>query len=482
MEKRIPSLPKIFFLLTGPTLFLLMISVTGFFPEKTLMLKVTGVALWMITWWISEAVPLPVTALLPLTVFPLLEIFDIKSIAIPYANPIIFLFMGGFLIALAIEKHGLHERVALWIIAHTGTGATKIILGFMMATAFTSMWISNTATTVMMLPIANSVLQLSPNRFGENKGPLRKFGMLLMLSIAYAANIGGTATIIGTPPNVVLVGLLKESYGYQLGFLTWMIFGVPFSLILLLLGWLMITRFLPHRLKGALEAKEALEARKNSLGKIRPSEKAAAGVFLLTAFFWICGGFLNVLLEKDIFNDTVTALAGGMLMFIIPAEKNKRILEWQDTQKLAWGILLLFGGGLALAKALDKAGVIAILGESIQNLGSAPVWLLALILSGIILFLTEIMSNVALTTVFVPVVFSVSGGFGIDPKVLAIPVTLAASCAFMMPVATPPNAIVFSSGYIRPSDMMRIGLLLNLISLTLLTAGVWLYGLFLKTS
>ncbi len=469
-EKKV-NLVKIISLGAGPVLFLILYN---FFdqPEglKESATAVIALAAWMIVWWITDAVPLPVTALLPLVFFPVLQVFDMTTAAAPYANPIIFLFMGGFIIALAMEKRNLHTRIALNLIRMTGTHANGIILGFMLATAFLSMWISNTATTVMMLPIALSVIDLLKEQ-NKGKGNYKKFALCLMLSIAYAANIGGTTTIIGTPPNVVFVGYMKEILNQEITFGKWLLIGIPFCLIMLAAVFFIITKVLfPHKM-GKMEGSSTLIKNKLlELGTMSRAESLVAVIFFLTAFFWMFQQNINNLLAGNYLNNTVIAMAGGVLMFIIPVslKKPEFILNWKSTERLPWGILLLFGGGLCLAKGMEETGIIQFAGNKIAENTAINPFFLTIVLTVFALLLTEIMSNVALTVIFLPVVLGIAESLQVEPLYLAIPVTLAASCAFMMPVSTPPNAVVFSSGYIKINEMVKAGIILNIIAVMLL--------------
>lgn len=472
-------------LLAGPLLFLIVLNFVTIFGLSDSAIQVIAVGVWMIIWWMTEAVPLPVTALVPLVLFPVLDVFSTGEAAAPYASPIVFLFMGGFLIALAMEKRNLHRRIALNIINITGTHANGIILGFMIATAFLSMWISNTATTVMMLPIALSVVDLlQDNQDGKPSNGYRRFALGLMLSIAYAANIGGTTTIIGTPPNVVFVGYMQEFYGRQIEFGRWLLVGVPVSFTLLTITYLMLTRVLfPHRLKKLAGSDDLIKNKLIELGPMSRAEKLVAIIFFLTAVSWIFQSGINDLLGADYLDNTIVAMAGGILMFITPTSfsSNEYVLDWESTSRLPWGILLLFGGGLCLAKGMESTGIVQLVGDKIAGSGEISLWLLLLLLIAFMLFMTEVMSNVALVVIFVPVVLGIADGMEINPLYLAIPVTLASSCAFMMPISTPPNAVVFSSGYIRMADMVKAGIFLNLISiLVLLLVGLslvqWVYG------
>jgi solute carrier family 13 (sodium-dependent dicarboxylate transporter), member 2/3/5 len=474
--------------LLGPMLFLL---ISMFVPETFISPganKVLAVGAWMVTWWVSEAVPIPITSFLPLILFPLLGIMNMRESAAPYANPIIFLFLGGFMIALALEKHRLHERIALNLIRITGTSGNGIILGFMIATGFISMWISNTATAMMMLPIAISVINLLKTNGSAMPHELprreRNFAMGLLLMVGYAATLGGLATIIGTPPNVVFAGLLDEFYHQKLDFGKWMLVGVPVAALLLLSTHLIITRILFPNQLAKIEGSDALITNKlTELGTISKEEKVVLLIFGLTSFFWIFQQAFNTLVFKgDILNDTNIAMMGGVLMFIIPVNgpHGTFLLSWKDTIQLQWGILFLFGGGLCLAEGLEHAGIIQTVGKWIAGQSTFNIWLiLGLIVATVLL--SEFMSNVALVQIFVPVIFGIADGMQINPVLLAMPVTMAASIGFMFPIATPPNAIVFSSGYIRMKDMVRAGILLDIVSIIIcflasLSLVQWVYG------
>ncbi len=466
------SLKRIGFFL-GPLLFLLII----LFVDPNLIApgatKVIAVGVFMITWWITEAVPNPVTALLPLILFPALGVMNMTNSAAPYANPSVFLFMGGFLIALALEKHRLHERIAINLIRLTGTSGNGIILGFTLSSGLISMWISNTATALMMLPIGVSVIQLL-KRSGSDE-PMTKgeknFALGLMLSIGYAASLGGMATIIGTPPNVVFAGFAKEFYNQDISFFRWMVIGVPLSLITLFSCYFMITRWLfPNKLPK-IEGSELLISNKlKELGPMKKEEKLTLLVFALTSFFWIFQQPLNALFGAEIFNDTNIAVTGGVLMFLVPIDfkADEFLISWDDTKKLPWGILILFGGGISLARGMESTGIIKAIGDSIASQQGVSIWTMMFLLTLASIVLTEFMSNVALVTIFVPVVFGIAEGLHFDPYILALPVTFAASCAFMFPISTPPNAIVFSSGHIKMQEMIKAGFVLDLLCMAII--------------
>lgn len=444
--------------------------------------NVLGVATWMITWWVTEATPMAVAALLPIVLFPAFGVFEMAETTAPYANPVIFLFMGGFLLALGLEEHGLHRRLALNLVKLTGVSANGIILGFMLATGFLSMWISNTAAAVMMLPIATTVITLV-KQTGDNKKGIDLFALSLMLGIAYSANIGGIATIIGTPPNIVFVGYAEELLNIEIDFSKWMLIGIPVSSVLLVLTFLFLTRILyRNKLREMADASKLIDTELKNLGAMGRKEKIVAFVFGLTAFMWVFKLPINSLVGINVLHDTSTAMIGGILMFAIPVnlKRDYRLMTWEVTKRLPWGILLLFGGGLCLAKAMETTGLINVIADLVAQSPVSPVFVY-LILIGSMLFLTELMSNVALATMYLPVVIAIANGLGMNPLLLSVPVAMAASCAFMMPISTPPNAIVFASGHIQMKQMIKTGFMLNILSVTLLLGAAfslikWVFG------
>lgn len=461
----------------GPVLFICI----NFLPAPELLnpvaWKVISVAAWMITWWITETVPLPVTALIPLLLFPLIGIFEIKEAAASYAHPVIFLFMGGFMIALGLEKRNLHLRIALNLIKLTGTHPDGIILGFMLSTAFISMWISNTATTVMMLPIAMSVISLlRAEEAPEGTKSFRRFALSLLLGIAYAANIGGAMTIIGTPPNVVSIAYVRDLLETDLTFTRWLVIGFPVGVFLIGVTYFLMTKIIyPSGIKNFEASEQLIHGKIKALGAISKEEITVTIVFATTAICWIIRQPINNLIGSNVLNDTVIAMAGGVLMFIIPVDvrKGEYLLDWESTKKLPWGILILFGGGICLASGLEHSGLVQLIGELIASQRDINVWVLVLILTSIMLFMTEIMSNVALCVIFIPVIIGITQGFGYNPLLAVIPATLSASYAFMMPVSTPPNAIVFSSGQIKIREMMVIGVFLNVLAIATLMLAAY---------
>ncbi|MCB0696348.1 MAG: DASS family sodium-coupled anion symporter [Chitinophagaceae bacterium] len=467
------SKARIAALLAGILIFLfILLSDTFMLDNKAT--KVMAVAALMITWWVTQVLPMPVVALLPLLLFPLLGIAGIDEVATSYANPIIFLFMGGFMIALAIEKWGLHKRGALSIIRVTGTSGNRIILGFILASGLMSMWLSNTATTMMMYPIALSVIKVMEDS-NTGKGNVTNLGICLMLAIAYSSNFGGIATIIGTPPNVAYVAYLQEEAGYTFQFADWMKLCLPISLILLLtLYFLMVKVLYPNHIPSNHHTKELIGGELKKLGKLSATEKRVLGIFLITAFLWITKSLINEYQTLFKLNDSMIALLGGILMFAFPsgAAENKPILEWHDTKNMAWGILILFGGGIALAGQLEKAGIIESLGDWIAGYATGGI-LLVFIVTIVSIFISEVMSNVAQVIVFAPVIGGMAQALHIDPLQLGIAMTLGASCAGMLPMGTPPNAIVFASGRLKLHHMTTTGFVMNIVSAVLITLFCW---------
>lgn len=432
--------------------------------------KVVGMAALMISLWLTEAMPMAAVALMPLVLFPLLGIAPLDVTATSFANPVIFLFMGGFLIGLAIEKWELHRRIALNIVRLTGTSGDRIVLGFILATGGISMWLSNTATTMMMFPIALSVIQVLHEKKPE--GRMDNFALTLMLSIAFASNFGGIATLIGTPPNVAYAAFMQKKYGAGPDFLGWLLLCLPLSLLLLLLlYWVMVKWLYPNGMKANADTKAVIDQELQKLGKLTVAERRVLFVFLLTAMLWITKDLLNTTGWVKL-DDNMIAVFGALLLFALPSGKGPALLEWSDTKNMAWGILLLFGGGIALASALEKAGLIEQLGQWFAGFGGNGL-LLVFLVTLISLFLSEVMSNVAQVIVFAPVVSALADALHLNPFLLGIPMTLAASCASMLPMGTPPNAIVFSSGYIKLHQMTRVGFVMNILSVLLITLFCW---------
>lgn len=431
-----------------------------------------GIALWMLIWWITETVHLGVTALLPLVLFPALEIAEAKSLAAYYAHPLVYLFFGGFVLALALEKTGLHYRIALWILRKTGTKDHQLLAGFMLATAFMSMWISNTATAIMMLPIASSVIAILEPQQRE------KLARPILLSVAWAANIGGMATLIGTPPNMIFAGFMSEQLNRQIGFVEWLPVGLSASVLLGSIAYFILRRGLgQNELSPAEEERTRnwLKDEWSRLGSLTTAQRRVAMVFALTAILWILRPYLSLWIPVIQWSDTGIALAAAVLLFAVFDGSSRSVLDWGDTKALPWGILLLFGGGLALAGTLQASEWFVLLGDQLQSLHGIPfaTWLLVMALLGV--FATELLSNMALVSALLPLVYSLATALGLDFYALSLPLVLGASCAFMLPMATPPNAIVFSTGSLSMSYMIYRGIALNLLSVVLLFMLTWFF-------
>jgi sodium-dependent dicarboxylate transporter 2/3/5 len=431
-----------------------------------------GVAILMATWWLTEAIPLPATGLLPLVLFPLLGISSIKDTAQAFSHPIIFLFMGGFIIGLAMQHTGLHKRIAYYIISKFKSSPKSLVFGFMCATAFLSMWISNSATAIMMLPIALSIITV----FKEDKNDIKdnNFDKALVLSIAFSATIGGIATIIGTPPNTVMAAMLSEIYNYEINFVDWLKIGLPTSIILLPITWIILT-FLCFPLNSKASIKDkVIKDKIKELGKISQDEIMVGIVFIITASLWISRKWLSTALDGVIpagaLNDSTIAIMAAIFLFIIPSNrpKRKRLIDWQVAQNIPWGALILIGGGLSLATVINSSGLATWIGSLSSNLSNISIVFIVLICIASIIVLTELTSNTATASTFIPIMGATALGLGQDPLLLIIPATLAASCAFMMPVATPPNTIAYASGHLKISDMIKAGIWLNIISIIII--------------
>ena len=433
-------------------------------------IRILAAAAWMLVWWIAEAVPLGVTSVLPMVLFPAMGIASIAETTAPYGSHYVFLFMGGFLIALALERWDLHKRFALSVLAMAGGNPRWLIAGFMAATAALSMWISNTATTLMMLPIALSVLHKVDAKAHPN------FALALLLGTAYSANLGGIATLIGTPPNVAMAGVLEDQFNIEIPFLEWTLMALPFSVLMLFIVYGLLTRVLTPVSKGSLsQGHDEIRSEFTALGPWKRAERRVAGVFAVTGLLWVGRRWLVDWTGLEM-NDTTIAMAAGVSLFLIPSaeHQSERLLSWRDTRNLPWDILLLFGGGLTLAKALAEAEVLTMVAESLAAWDGVSQGVLVLLFAGVALLLTEVMSNLALTVVMVPIVGQIALAWGVNPMLLVIPVTIASSCAFMLPMATPPNAIIFGSQRISMREMASAGLVLNVIAAVLAWVwGVW---------
>lgn len=454
----------------GPALALL-ISVAGQGQSHFILL---GVAAWMLVWWITETVHLGVTALLPLLLFPALGLGTAKELAGFYAHPLVYLFFGGFVLALALEKSSLHYRIALWILKLTGTKDTGLIAGFMLATGFMSMWISNTATAIMMLPIATSVLGVL------DQEKQSKLSRPVLLSVAWAANIGGMATIIGTPPNMIFAAFMSEQLDRPIGFMEWLPVGLTATVVLGVTAFWIITRGLA---KDVLNDEEEQNTARwiaqewNSLGGLTPVQKRVAVVFTFTAALWILRPYLAQWIPIIQWSDTAIALASAVMLFALRDGNQSNILDWEDTKNLPWGILILFGGGLALAGTLQGSQWFEMMSSGLENLGQLPQWVWLLIVAIIGVFATELLSNMALVSALLPLLLSLSLAIGIPMDALSLPLVLGASCAFMLPMATPPNAIVFSTGKLTISYMVYRGIVMNVLAIALIVLLLQVVGI-----
>ena len=439
--------------------------------------RTAAVGILMAVWWITEALPIPVTSLLPLLLFPIIGVSPIGDAAAPYANPLIFLYMGGFMIALAMQKWGLHRRIALKIIRVVGTGPRSLIAGFMVAAGFLSMWVSNTATAMMMMPIGLSVVEIAraSRTPRENAEGYSNFSVSLMLGLAYACSIGGITTLIGTPTNAFLVGFLQETYGYEISFARWLLLGVPLFIIGIPMTHFVLTRVVfPVRMKELAGGREMIEREIAEMGSISGPEMRVAFVFVGVALLWITQPLLSQVVPG--LSDTGVAMAGALALFLLPADLRRGVflLDWKTAESLPWGVLLLFGGGLSLAAAVSSTGLAEWISGMFTGIAGWPTVFVIASVAGVVILLTELTSNTATAAAFLPVMVALALGIGQDPLLFAIPTVIAASCAFMLPVATPPNAIVFGSSFITIRQMARAGLVLNILFLILVTALTYL--------
>lgn len=465
---------KKFGFVLGPVLFIM---IQLFFKDETLSVQgknVLAATVWIGVWWVFEVLPIAVTALLPILMFPLLDAVTLGDTTASYGHKYVFLFLGGFVLAAAIEKWNLHKRIALQIIKTIGTNMYTIVLGFMVATAFLSMWISNTATTVMVIPMAVSIVKQLKDNPDTPEDENKIFSKLLMLAIAYAASIGGIATLIGTPPNLVFAGFVQKTYGVDISFWQWMKYGLPVSSILLVLAWLYLTRIaFPLKQTRFPGGKEEINKLLAELGPLGKEEKLVLFVFVFTAFCWITRSFL---LQKIIPNmdDTIIAIGAAVILFMIPANHTgEPLIKWKEAVQIPWGIILLFGGGMAIAKGFQDTGLANYLGGQMTIFETLPLFVLLLLIIACVNFLTEVTSNLATTAMMLPVLAPLAVTLGVNPYLLMVACTSAASCAFMLPVATPPNAVVFGSGYLRIQDMVRTGFLMNILSIIIMAFAVF---------
>ena len=445
--------------------------------------RAAAIFVWMGIWWATEAVPIAITALIPLVFFPLLGVSSIEATAAPYANKNVFLFLGGFFLSIAIQKCNLHKRIALTVLRFTGTGGRSIIGGFMLSSCLLSMWIMNTSTTIMLLPIGLAIITVVKESMHElSDAEKMNFQVALLLGIAYAANIGGIATLIGTAPNMALNGFMEEQYGVSISFLDWMKVGLPVSLILLPMSWFTLTRIsFPVNFETSSETQETIQIMREGIGKTKTPEKRVFVIFLMTALLWVFRSPINNIPGMEGLTDPGIAMLCGLTLFLTPSGGNQEhnLLEWKDAEKgVPWGILLLFGGGLTLAAAAQNTGLAAWIGN-LMPVGLSIVFLVV-IFSALIIFLTELTSNLATTATFLPIVAVIATQFGFNPLLLTASIAIAASCAFMLPVATPPNAIVFGSELIKVPQMMRAGIAINIIAIVIVSlAGIYLVPAFL---
>ncbi len=440
--------------------------------------RTAGVGLLMAIFWITEPLPIPVTALLPLVLFPLLGLGDIRTTTAPYANPIIFLFLGGFLIAMAMQRWGLHRRIAIALVGRLGTRPTAIIGGFLLASGLISMWVSNTATALMMLPIAMSVVQLCPAR-GPGDREQRDFALALMLSVAYGATTGGMATLIGTPPNALLAAYLSEVYQITIGFGQWMLLGVPVAAVSLVFVYLVLTRVMFTLGASELPGMAALIAEERTrLGRVGRGERVAGIVFVLTAAGWVFQPLLARVVP--LVSDTSIAIAGALVLFLVPVDRarGEYVMSWEAARDLPWGVLLLFGGGLSLAGNIETHGLAAYLGSLASALDALPTVAVLAVVSFGILLLTELTSNTATAATFLPIAGALALSLGENPLLFLVPTALAANCSYMLPVGTPPNAIVYGSGVVPLSQMIRAGFLLNVVLVPIVVGLLLLLGPF----
>ena len=456
------------FLLGVTTAFVVMLLPTpeGLTPEAH---KTAALFLLMGVWWATEAVPVAVTALVPLALFPMLGIVDIQSAANPYANKTIYLFFGGFLIATAIQKWDLHKRIALFVLEYAGSNGASLILGFMLTAALISMWVMNTATTIMLLPIGLAVITVVKETVkGLSDQEVESFQLALLLGIAYGATIGGMSTLIGTGPNGMLAAFMADNYNLDISFVDWMKVGVPLSAIMLPCSWLILTRIIfKVEFETSQETKDLLSTMKQELGKFDGAEFKVFIVFVLTALTWMLRTVLDDINGLEGLSDAGIAMISALFLFLLPSgdkERKGSLLEWKDAQEnVPWGLLVLFGGGLSLANAVQATGLAVWMGNLIPQ--GISIVLIVILVVTMIIFLTELTSNMATTATFLPVVAAIAIQSDFNPLLVTAAVALAASCAFMLPVATPPNAIVFGSGLIKVPQMARAGFLINVLGI-----------------
>ncbi len=435
--------------------------------------RTAAIGVLMAVWWATEAVPIAVTALLPLVCFPLFGIATIQDTAAPYANKVIFLFLGGFIVAFAMQRWNLHRRIALTVLQYAGGNGRSLVGGFMLASALISMWVMNTSTTMMLLPIAISIIAVIHKSVqGLDQGARDNFQYSLLLGVAYGATIGGMATLVGTAPNAMLAAFMLENYGTEIDFSSWMLVGLPLSAVMLPLAWLALTRWVFNvDFENSDEGRAELRRMKDDMGRMTVPEIRVAIIFTSMALLWVSRPLLAKLPGLAALDDSGIAMAGAIALFLVPSgdKRDPLLLRWAYAERLPWSVLILFGGGLTLASGVTSTGLAQWLGNSLQAVGELPLFMIVTLAATMIIFLTELTSNIATTATFLPVVGAIALETGFDPIVLTVPVTLAASCAFMLPVATPPNAIVFGSGLLTIPKMAKAGMMLNVIGIVVVS-------------
>lgn len=458
----------------GPTIFVLMLVSDQWQTAMSVEAwRAAAIGLWMAVWWATEAVPVPVTALLPIVVFDPLGIASIRDAAAPYAHPTIYLFLGGFILALALERWNLHRRIALSILDKTGTDGRRLIGGFMLVCALLSMWMTNTSTTMMLLPIVLSIVAVIRDNVTDLSDKDREnFQIAMLLGLAYSASIGGLATLIGTPPNALLAGFMAENYGLELSFARWMLVGVPVSAVMLPIAWFVLTRYLyPVNVPASQAVDDHLRKLREQLGPITTPERRVAIIFVTVVASWMFRKPVTEWLGISGVSDAGIVMTAALLLFLLPSGKKSsaQLMTWQDMARLPWGVLILFGGGLSLAMAVSDSGLALWLGQQLAPLNAWGTAVLVVASVALVIFLTELTSNLATTATLLPVMGAIAIQAGLPPMVLVVPVTIAASCAFMLPVATPPNAIVFSTGKLSIPQMVKAGIVLNIIGIIIVS-------------
>ncbi len=471
-------------LVLGPAIALTMIFAGAPEDLTSAAWRTAAIGILMAVWWATEAVPIAVTALLPLVLFPLLGIASIQDTAAPYSNKVIYLFLGGFIVAFAMQRWNLHRRIALTVLQYAGGNGRSLVGGFMLASALISMWVMNTSTTMMLLPIAVSIITVIHKSVSDlDQTGRENFQYSLLLGVAYGATIGGIATLVGTAPNAMLAAFMQDNYGTEIDFASWMMVGLPLSAAMLPLAWLALTRWVfKVDFTTSPEGLATLRNMKKEMGRITVPETRVAIVFVCMALLWVTRPLIVKVFGLTALDDSGIAMAGAIALFLVPSgdKQDPLLLRWHYAEQLPWSVLILFGGGLTLAGAVTQTGLAAWLGGSLQAVSTLDVMLIVIIAATMIIFLTELTSNIATTATFLPVVGAVALEAGLNPIVLTVPVTLAASCAFMLPVATPPNAIVFGSGLLTIPKMARAGLALNLIGVVLVSiVAVYVAPIFL---